>query len=854
MTAVALRGLLTRKLRTVLTMIAIVLGVSMISGTYMLTDAVNSAFSNIFHTADQHIDAVIVAKSAVSSEFSQPPPLPASVLGIVQATPGVAFAQGEVADTGQLFDLKGNAIGSTGGAPTLIFSVVAPRFRQTTLLTGHWPQGNQLAIDKDTFAKRHLRLGQVIKVVATGGAAQIMTVVGSTRFGSVGNIGGATTVDLDLATAQRVTGKVGHYDQIAVAAASGVTPAELVQRLQQRIPANLRSRTKVQTGSQNADDATKSIGQALNFLTIALLAFGGIAVFVGAFIIFNTFSITVAQRMREFALLRTLGATRAQVLRSVIEEALLIGLLSSLIGLLVGIGLSRGLNRLFIAFGADLPNAGLILATRTVVVALLVGTLVTLVASVIPAVRATRVPPIAALREGAQLPRGRLGRYLPFIAGVLGLLGLLLLAYGVFGSISGTGSRLSIIGLGAILLFLGVAMISPQIVGPLAGVLGWPVERLTSITGRLARENAVRNPGRTAVTAAALMIGLALVGFVTIFAAELRKSADDAVNREIAGALSIYNDQGAPMSHGVSVALAQVPGVAVVSAFNGDAGKIAGIGTTNFNGVQPATVLQVYRFQWKQGNNTAVSTMSPHGALVADTFASDHKLTIGSTFRVTTTVGRTGTFRITGIYKASQLLAPVTIRYDTFRTDWNDARDQLASLNLLPGQSLSAVQSRVDGLLKSRYPQVTSHSQQQIKQGAEKSVNQLLALIYVLLAMSILVSLFGIINTLVLSVYERTREIGMLRAIGTSRRQVRWMIRWESVITAVIGAVLGLLVGIVLAALITRGLASQGIEFTLPIGQLLIWVVFAIVFGIIAAAFPARRAARLDVLQAIAYE
>lgn len=853
MTAVALRGLLTRKLRTVLTMIAIILGVSMISGTYVLTDTINAAFLNIFTTADQRIDAVVVAKSIVSSNFSAPPPFPQSLLHTVQTTPGVAQAEGAVADQAQLYDLSGKSIGSTGGAPTLLFSESSARFRQTSIVQGRWPHGNEVVIDKDTFAKHHLRLGQIVKVAA-GGPAQRMTIVGSTRFGSVGNLGGATTIDMELSVAQRVTGKLGKLDEIAVAAAPGVSPQQLVQRLRVRIPLNLRNRTKVQTGAQNATDSSNTIASALSFLTIALLVFGGIAVFVGAFIIFNTFSITVAQRAREFGLLRTLGSTRGQVLRSVILEALLIGVASSVIGLLLGLLLAQGLNAIFKSFGVDLPNAGLIVQTRTVVVALLVGTIVTLLAGSVPAIRATQVPPIAALREGAQLPRGRFARFVPFIAGGLAVLGLVVLAWGIFGSISSTGQRLTLIGLGAALLFLGIAMISPQIVGPLAGILGWPIERLTAITGRLARENAVRNPGRTAVTAAALMIGLALVGFVTIFAAELRKSADDAVNREIAGTFSIYSDSGTLLPHSAVPALARLPGVATVSALNGDAAKIAGIGVTNVNGIQPATILKVYRFQWKTGSNATVAGMGPHDALIGDTFASDHKLSVGSLLHVTTTVGRHDTFRVIGIYKSAQILANVVIPYNTFRTDWEQSKDQLVSVTILPGQSLKAVQSRIDALLKSQYPQVTSHSQAQIKQRSEASVNQLLGLIYVLLAMSVLVSLFGIINTLVLSVYERTREIGMLRAIGTTRTQIRWIIRWESVITSVIGAVLGLLLGIVLAALITQGLSSQGIEFTLPVGQLLIWVVFAIIFGIVAAAFPARRAARLDVLQAIAYE
>jgi putative ABC transport system permease protein len=397
-------------------------------------------------------------------------------------------------------------------------------------------------------------------------------------------------------------------------------------------------------------------------------------------------------------------------------------------------------------------------------------------------------------------------------------------------------------------------MISPQLVAPLASVLGWPVDRATKITGRLARENTARNPSRTAITAAALMIGLALVGFVTIFAAELRKSADDAINREVAGALTVYSDSGTLMPHGVPVSLTKVPGVATVSSFKSDAGKVSGDGVTNVYGIQPSSVLTVYHFQWKQGSNAAVTGMQPHDAFINDNFASGHKLMIGSTFRLTSTVGRSDSFRVAAIYKAGGLLGEITIPYDTFARDWNEQRDYIVSLSLVPGASFNAVQHRINALLKSRYPQVTSHSQAQLRQSNETSINQILALIYVLLGMSVVVSVFGIVNTLVLSVYERTREIGMLRAIGTSRTQVRWIVRWESVITAIIGAGLGLILGVVLAALVTVGLRDQGIEFTLPIGQLVIWLIFAFVLGIVAAAWPARRAARLDVLQAVSYE
>jgi putative ABC transport system permease protein len=837
-------------------MIAILLGVSMISGTFVLTDTINQSFTNIFQQAGQGTDVVITGRAAVSGGFgTAPPAMPARLLPVVRGVPGVKFAEGAISDQAALYTLKGKPVGATGGAPGLLFSWGHKPFNPLTIVRGRAPLASgDLVVDQSTFDKHHLRLGQRLLVGSGASAARPFTLVGDARFGTVTSIGGAALIIMPLGDAQRLTGKVGKYDRISIAAQPGVSQAALATRVRQAIPPRFRSTVKVSTENKNVSDQAGAIAQALNFITIALLAFGGIAVFVGAFIIFNTFSITVAQRVREFAMLRTLGATRGQVLRSVLLEALLVGLVASILGLFAGVGIARGLTALFKAFNIDLPNTGLVFQGRTVVVGILTGTVVTLVAGLIPAIRATNVPPIAALREGATLPRSRFARFMPLVAVLFLLAGVGLLLFGVFGSFSATGTRLSIIGVGALLLFLGVAMIAPHFIGPVATVLGWPVERFTRITGRLAVENVVRNPTRTAVTAAALMIGLTLVGFVTVFADELRTSATSAIKRELAGDYLIYNDQNGFIPSAVADAARRVPGVGVVSPIMVGQARVKGAGVIGVNGVDPATITRVYNFNWLHGTNASATGLDSHGVLVTDTYAKNHHVGVGATLSLTTPAGKHETLTVRGVYQKSQLLSGVTMPTATMSRAFQLKQDEAVVVNAAPGANKSQVRDRLTAALQKSFPTATVHSETQFENQQTSSVNQLLALIYVLLAMSVIVSLFGIINTLVLSIYERTREIGMLRAIGTTRSQVRWIVRYESVITSVIGGVVGLVLGVALAFLITSALQNQGLSYSLPGWQLLIWVVFAIIFGIVAAAWPARRAARLDVLQAIAYE
>jgi putative ABC transport system permease protein len=608
----------------------------------------------------------------------------------------------------------------------------------------------------------------------------------------------------------------------------------------------------VRTGQAQAQKSTNNTNGFLNIFKDFLLAFGGVALFVGSFVIANTLSITIAQRTRELATLRTLGATRRQVLRSVLLEAFAIGLLASLVGLFLGLGLAKGLNSLLVSFGIDLPQASTVFATRTVIVSLLVGVVITMLAALRPALRSTRVPPIAAVREGAVLPRtrfARLGAY-PALATIAGALALMIV--GALVSLS-TGTRLLAIGLGALALFVGVSMLAPRLVPPLARVLGWPAQRFGGAAGGLARANSTRNPARTASTASALMIGLALVTFVGVLAAGLRTRFERSVNEIFVAnyALTATNNFS-PVSVASANALGTVPGAEVVSGVRAGTGRVFG-SRLNVTGVSP-DVNRVIHTKWLEGGSQAPALLGADGAIVTKNYAKDHHLRVGSTLSFEAPSGQRAALVLRGIYEPPQGgttqfgdLAIATTRFDQLYSNPQNVYTFINTRGGVTPANTAALQAALAG-----FPDAKLQTKSQFKKNQLEGLNLLLNLLYVLLSLSIVVSLFGIVNTLVLTVFERTRELGMLRAVGMTRRQVRRMIRDESVITALLGAALGIPLGIVLALLV--GVAIKYAAFTVPVGTLVVFVVAAVIAGVIAAIFPARRAARLNVLEALQYE
>jgi putative ABC transport system permease protein len=855
MLRVALKGLAGRKLRALLTAIAIILGVAMISGTFVLTDTINSAFSTIFTQSYKNADAIISAKTAFTNDNGngvQAPSFPESLLGKVQALPDVKAAEGSVTDDQTKLVGRDGKVVSTHGAGSLAFSVNPngdQRFNPLALTEGHWPSGpHEIAISTNVASGKNYTVGDTIGVERNG-PVQNFRIAGIVKFPGL-SIGSATLAVFDLPTLQKLLGRQEKLDLIRVQSKAGVPTPKLIAEIKPILPASAQVRD---TSAQVKEDK-KSVNSFTSFIRYFLLAFAAIALFVGSFVIANTLSITIAQRTREFATLRTLGATRGQVLRSVIVEAFVIGILGSVIGLFLGLALAKGLKAVFATLGIDLPTAGTVFETRTVVVCLVVGTVITLIASLRPALRATRVPPIAAVREGSELPPGRFARWTPYLSAATLALGVLLLGYGVLAHNLPTGTRLFSLAVGILLLFFGVSANASRLVSPLASVLGWPATRIGGTVGVLARDNARRNPKRTASTASALMIGLALVTFVAILGQGIRSSFESAVDELFKGDYALTSqDTFTPLTIDAEKAVAKAPGVTTVSGIRAGSARVFG-SVENLTGADPQ-LMKVIHLDWKEGSNAVPAELGQTGVFVDDKYAKKHHLHVGSPLKLETPTAKILHLKVDGVFKlpkGGSPFGPVTISNALFDANYVDPENEMAFVNIKGGVTDANTAALEKATASFADAKIQTHAQ--FKANFEKPLDNILGLLYVLLALSVIVSLFGIVNTLVLSVFERTREIGMLRAVGMTRRQVRRMIRHESVVTSLIGAVLGIVVGFFLAILVTHALSDEGIVFAVPYLSIVIFVIAAVIVGLLAAIWPARRAGKLNVLEALQYE
>jgi putative ABC transport system permease protein len=849
-----IKGLLAHKLRFLLTGLAVMLGVAFMSGTLVLTDTISRTFDNLFADVNRGTDAYVRARESLDVSFggdTQRARIPASLLPEIESVDGVRDAEGNLQFFAQLVDKKDEAIGDPGqGAPTFGFNWGTVRELNPYRLepASRAPEGpDEVVIDAGSAKEAGFKVGDQITIL-TQGPPKAYQIVGIAKFGEADSAAGSTAALFDTATAQAITGAENQFDSISVVAGSGVSQ----ETLQKRIIDRLDNRTyQVLTGEQITKENQSDIKDALSFFNVALTVFALIALFVGSFIIFNTFSIVVAQRVREMALLRAIGASGRQVMGSVLTEAVLVGLFASVIGLGAGILLSSALKGLLDAFGFDIPAGATVVSAQTVIVALLVGTFVTIVSAVVPARKASRVPPVAAMRDVATEDRPHSGRRVLIGIGIT-LLGILALFGGLFGD-----AGIEFVGLGAFIIFIGVFVLGPVIARPVSGVIGWPVQRLRGMTGTLARDNAMRNPKRTSATAAALMIGVALVGFITIFAASTKESIDVQIDRAFKADYVIstggfFGGSGAGFSPQLADDVARLPEVGASSPLRFNEAEFDG-SSKFFVALQPQSADELFDLDVEAGRT---ADLGQNAALaVSRSVADDNNWRIGSQVPVRFPNG-TSDMTVRMIFGNGQKegLSDYALSIATFNEHYTNQLDQQVYVTLASGVSPAEGRRALDGVLRA-YPNAELQDRTEFKDAQAAQINQLLGLIYVLLALAVLIALIGIANTLALSIYERTRELGLLRAVGMSRRQLRSTVRWESVIISLLGTLLGLVIGLFFGWAVVEALADQGItEFAPPGGQLVLVVIIGGFAGVIAAIGPARRAAKLDVLRAVTHE
>jgi putative ABC transport system permease protein len=840
----ALRSLLAHKVRLLLTVIAIVLGVSFMAGTYVLTDTMTRAFDELVDTGYSSIDVLVRSSNsftAQTSSLEERESMPASVLEDVAPVPGVARAVGDVLGYAQIVDPATGKVIGTFGPPT-----AASAWNDLNGFTlkpgGSPPEGpDQVVIDAATADSHDIQVGDRVQIVFEGPPGEF-DVVGLAGYGEGDSLFGATWALFDLPTAQNVLGKQGELDSVSVVAEAGTHTVELVREIDAVLPKG----AEAVTASTVTGEMQDQISTGLGFLRTAFLVFAFVALFVGAFIIFNTFAIIVAQRTRELALFRALGASGRQVVTSVIVEALVVGIVASAVGVVVGIGLASVLKAALNAIGFEIPASGTVILPRTFIVSIVVGTIVTLVAAIVPARRAARVAPIEALREAQDRP-GRSLRFRLITGTIVLALGVLPLLYGLFGN---PANALQLVGAGVAFTFIGIAMLTPMIARPVAAALGAPIRR-TGVPGKLGRENAMRNPRRTAATASSLMIGLGLVVFVAVFGASAKASTTAILERTLKADFILTSPTFSGFSTAAAADIRGVSRVATASQVRQGEVHIDG-GTSFITGIDPATFEAVSDVDVVDGS---IADLGRAGSIaVFDKTAADNGLGVGDTVAVDWPATGETELEVAAIYSENGLIGDWTVSLETFDANVAQHLDVFVFVKAEDGANIAAVQSSLEEAL-APYPNIEVQDQAAFRDKYVTFLNQVLNLVTALLLLAVFIALFGVMNTLFLSIYERTRELGLLRAVGLTRRQTRSMVRWEAVIISIMGALFGVVIGIAFGWALQQALASEGFsELGIPSGQIATYVVLAAVLGVFFAIFPARRAAKLNVLRAISYE
>jgi len=844
----AWKSLLGRKLRLVMSTFAIVLGVAFVAGTFIFTDTLGRSFTALFAST---AGDVVVRPLGGTSDDGAPTTrtLPASLVDRLADVEGAARADGNVTSFSTFVVSEENKVVGSQGAPGLGLNYTdAPAghgLEGLSMLAGEVPSGaGEVALDEKTAQRAGYEIGeQVHLVTATERGVLRPTLVGVVGFGDGGSTNGATFTVFDTETAQELyLGGHDVFNDAWVTAADGVSQDELRDDVARMLPEGYEAIT----GDEASDEAASELMQAISFITDFLLIFAGISLIVGSFLIVNTFSILVAQRSRELALLRALGASRRQVTRSVLLEALVVGLVGGTLGLALGVLLALGLRALFAQFGLDLTGADLIFAPRTVVAAYVVALVVTVVAAYVPARRSARIAPVAALRDDVAMPESSLRRRV--------VLGAVLVVGGVAATtlgLTGAGpSTMWWVGGGILATLVGVAAAAAVIGRPLLVLSAAVYRRAWGSVGTLAGQNSLRNPRRTAATASALMIGMALVCTMAVFGASAKASVDQVVEENFLGDLVVSNVVGMPFSPSIAEEVESLDGVESVTRFRYG---ITEVGEENqgITGVDPESLADVARVEMVDGS---LDDLTDGTVIMSVEEAAEHHVGVGDELEVVTPTGDTR-YDVVGIHEQNPVLGyPVTTTLTTLAEAGFPGADNYLLITTAPGSDVPAVQDAIEQQT-SQQPMVSVKDQQEYAEEQRSGIDQLLRIIYALLALALVIAVLGIVNTLALSVIERTREVGLLRAIGLSRRQLRRMIRLEAVVIALLGAVLGVVLGIGFGLALMTALADEGLEvIAVPGVQLAVFVVASALVGVLAAVFPARRAARLDVLRAISAE
>ncbi len=841
----AWKSLLGRKVRLLMSTFAIVLGVAFVGGTLIFTDTLNKSFTAIF---DNSVGDVVVRPAGAGDTDSASTTLtmPRSLVDELAKVPGAARADGNVATFGLFVIGENNRVIGGQGAPGLgINDTSAPAANGVEglqVVKGRSPQGkDEVAIDAATVRRANFDLGEKVRLISAGRKALLQpTLVGIADYPDGGSLNGATVSMFDTATAQDLflKGK-DSFNDAWVTTEPGVSQEELRDRVAKVLPKGFEALT----GDEAADESASRLLEAISFLTIFLLVFAGIALVVGSFLIVNTFSMLVAQRSRELALFRALGASRKQVTRSVLFEAFVVGLVGSTIGLGLGVLLAIGIRALFASFGLDLSGTGLVIAWRTPAAAFAVGLLVTMVAAYLPARRSSRIPPIAALRDDVAMPESSLRRRL-LVGTLMMLVGVGAGAVGLFADVPKQGYW---VGSGALLAMLGMAAASPVTSKPFMALAAGTYRRLFGSIGVLAGQNSLRNPRRTAATASALMIGLTLVTTMSIAGSSAKASVDRTIERTFLGDIVISNAIGQGFSPEIADDAAKEPGVRSVTRLRSAQSKLAG-DRKYLTGADPRTLTQVIRLDLTAGS---LADFTGNTILVSKSVAAEENYKVGQELSFRFPKGVTK-LRVVGIHDAEFANYLTTI--DALARGGYAPQDSALLLKLEPGARAGLVKANLEKATE-KLPIITVKDQTEYAAEQRAPIDRLVLMIYALLGLALAIAVLGVVNTLGLSIIERTREIGLLRAIGVDRRQMRRMVSLESVAIAVLGALMGIGMGLVFGVALMASLRDQGLEVTqIPWLSLALYLLASVVIGLLAARLPARRAARLDVLQAIGAE